>query len=108
MSKAVAPISIQDESAYVKVSHGDGVVIYYVKASLVVQKLNSDIFMLKNDSLVTYYSYKDVIKPGSVDLDDLIQKIASWNTALSNTFGTINTSTMYIFKPSASNTTSNI
>lgn len=102
--RAVPPIRITDESAYVKVTHGDGVIIYFVKASLIVQKVNANTFMLKNDSFVKYYTYSDVIVPTTLDIDALVELIASWNTALSNLFGTISTSSMYMYRPTTSNT----
>jgi hypothetical protein len=91
-------LTITDDSAYIKVVHGDGVVVYYVKASLVVQKLNEETFMLKNDSFANYYNYSDVVEPVTQDLDELLQKLASWNTALSNAFQTLGVSAIYFIK----------
>jgi hypothetical protein len=92
------PTTIIDDSAYIKVIHGDGVVVFYVKASLVVQKLNDDTFMLKNDSFANYYNYGDVVEPITNDLDELLQKLASWNTALSNAFQSLSVSSIYFIK----------
>lgn len=89
------PISIHDESAYVRVVHDDGVVIYYVKAHLMIQKMSEGSFMLKNDSVINYYRYSDVMEPVSTNLDDLLHKIASWNTSLSNAFQNLNVNAIY-------------
>lgn len=91
-------ITITDDSAYIKVVHGDGVVVFYVKASLIVQKLNEETFMLKNDSFVNYYNYTDVIEPITENIDELLQKLASWNTALSNAFQSLSVSAIYFIK----------
>ena len=97
----MSPITITDDSAYIKVVHGDGVVVFYVKASLVVQKLNEETFMLKNDSFANYYNYADVVEPVTDDLDELVQKLASWNTALSNAFQSLSVSAIYFIKGSS-------
>jgi hypothetical protein len=97
----MSPIAITDDSAYIKVVHGDGVVVYYVKASLVVQKLNEDTFMLKNDSFANYYNYHEVIEPVTSNIDELLQKLSSWNTALSNAFQSLSVSAIYFIKGSS-------
>jgi hypothetical protein len=88
-------VSIHNESAYVRVVHDDGVVVCYVKATLVVQKLNPNVFMLKCDSLQNYYKYSDVVTPTTANIDELLALITSWNTALSNAFQSLNVSSIY-------------
>lgn len=90
-----------NESAYIRVTHPDGVVVFFVKATLVVQKLSEQVFMLKCDSFEKLYEYKDVIEPQTADLDELLGKLTSWNTALSNTFASLNTSTLFFRVPQA-------
>lgn len=97
------PVTIHNESAYVKVVHDDGVVVFYVKAHLVIQKFNDNTFMLKNDSIVNYYKYADVSTPTSTSLDDLLQQITSWNTSLSNAFQNLNVNAIYFMRGPTSN-----
>lgn len=95
-------IQISNESAYVKVVHANGVVIYYVKSNLIIQKCNEHTFMMKNDSFVNYYDYENVVSPVCENIDDLIALIASWNTSLSNAFQNLNVNAIY-FTRGASN-----
>ncbi len=95
--------TIHNESAYVKVIHNDGVIVYYVKSNLVVQKINEQTFMMKNDSIVNYYKYNDVTLPTSTNLDDLLQQITSWNTSLSNAFQNLNVNAIYFMRASSNN-----
>lgn len=97
------PVTIHNESAYVKVVHDDGVVVFYVKAHLVIQKFNDNTFMLKNDSIVNYYKYSDISLPTSTNLDDLLQQITSWNTSLSNAFQNLNVNAIYFMRGPTSN-----
>lgn len=94
-------VSISNESAYIRVTHPDGIVIFYVKATLVVQKLSDNVFMLKCDSFEKFYDYNDVVAPATANLDELLTKITAWNTALSNTFATLNTGTIFFRIPQA-------
>lgn len=94
------PVSFYNESAYIRVVHDDGVVIYYVKATLVVQKHNPDTFSLKCGTIENFYRYSDVSIPVSSSIDDFLDMLAAWNTALSNTFQSLNVSTIYFLRGS--------
>jgi len=95
-------VRITNESAYIKVIHNDGVVVYYVKASLLLQKQSNSAFMMKCDSFEKFYEWKDIIEPVSANIDELLDMLASWNTALSNTFAAINVGTLYFRHPPSS------
>lgn len=92
-------VNIINNGAYIKVEHSDGVVIYYVKASLVLQKQSADTFMMKCDSIEKYYKFHDVIEPLTYSVDELLDLIASWNTALSNKYTSMTIGTLYFAVP---------
>lgn len=92
------PVTISNESAYVKVTHNDGVVIYYVKASLLIQKHNSNTFSLKCGSVENFYKYTDIATPITGSIDNLLDTIMSWNTSMSNSFQSVNVNTIF-FEP---------
>lgn len=92
-------VRITNESAYIKVVHNDGVVVYYVKASLLLQKQSDRVFMMKCDSFEKFYEWKDIIEPVTSNIDALLDTLASWNTALSNTFASVNVGTLYFRHP---------
>lgn len=92
------PVTIHNESAYVKVVHTNGVVVYYVKSNLILQKLNDNLFMLRNDSFLNYYNYDEIAEPSSTNIDDLLEQIRKWNTSLSNTFQNLNVNAIYFVR----------
>jgi hypothetical protein len=98
MTTPSQPVTIHNDSAYVKVVHSNGVVVYYVKSNLIIQKLNEKLFMLKNESFMNYYNYDEVAEPVSSDIDDLLSQITSWNTSLSNAFQNLNVNAIYFVR----------
>jgi hypothetical protein len=83
-----------NDVSYIKAVHSDGIVIFYVKAALILQKLSNTSFMFKCDSFEQFYDYADVTEPITMDIDEFLSIVASWNTALSNTFNNLNASTV--------------
>lgn len=82
---ASGPVHIHNDGAYIRVTNDtNGVVINYVKASLIIQRDSSSTFFLKNDSILNYYNYTDVASPVSSSIDDLISQIKSWNTSMTS------------------------
>lgn len=78
-------VHMYNDGAYIRVTNDDnGVVINYVKASLIIQKDSDNTFFLKNDSIINYYNYVDVSTPISTSIDNLISQIKSWNTSMSS------------------------
>lgn len=92
-------VQVLDNSAYVKVVHDDNVVVYYVKATLILQKQSESTFMMKCDSIEKYYEWSKITEPFTNSIDELLDLIASWNTALSNTFASVNVGTLYFRHP---------
>jgi hypothetical protein len=83
-----------NQGAYIRVTNdNNGVVVNYVKATLVIQRDSANTFFLKNDSFINYYNYTDVATPISTDLDDLITTITSWNTSMSSNLTFTSTTT---------------
>ncbi len=82
---ASGSVHMYNDGAYIRVTNdNNGVVIHYVKASLIIQKDSASSFFLKNDSIINYYNYTDVATPISNSIDDLISQIKSWNTSMSS------------------------
>lgn len=78
---AAGPVKMYDDGAYLRVTNdNNGVVVRYIKANLVIQKDSASTFFLKNDSFINYYKYTDVSLPVSTDIDNLIGKLAGFNT----------------------------
>ena len=88
------PVHMYNEGAYIRVSNdNNGVVVNYVKSTLVIQRDSVNTFFMKNDSFINYYNYVDVATPASTDIDNLISIITSWNTSMSSNLTVTSTTT---------------
>ena len=91
---ASGPVHMNNVGAYIRVTNdNNGVVVNYVKSTLVIQRDSVNTFFMKNDSFINYYNYVDVATPESSNIDNLMSIITSWNTSMSSNLTVTSTTT---------------
>lgn len=78
-------VYIQNDGAYVKVTHDNGVVIYYVKSLLLIQKHNNEAFSFTCGHVENFYNYSEIVEPMTTTLDELLDLIISWSVVDTST-----------------------